>query len=132
MQEEKHSILVIEDDEFMASLLGFMLARQNLQVTRVADGQAALAQLDGDQVPDAVVLDLMLPQVSGMQVLEGMKTRQGWTDTPVLVLSALDTGGEIARAFHAGASDYVTKPFNPEEFMARLMRLLPRLPRQGA
>lgn len=132
MQKEKHSILVIEDDEFMASLLGFMLARQNLQVTRVADGQAALAQLDGDQVPDAVVLDLMLPQVSGMQVLEGMKARQGWTDTPVLVLSALDTGGEIARAFHAGASDYVTKPFNPEEFMARLMRLLPRLPRQGA
>jgi len=132
MQKEKHSILVIEDDEFMASLLGFMLARQNLQVTRVADGQAALAQLDGDQLPDAVVLDLMLPQVSGMQVLEGMKARQGWTDTPVLVLSALDTGGEIARAFHAGASDYVTKPFNPEEFMARLMRLLPRLPRQGA
>lgn len=132
MQKEKHSILVIEDDEFMASLLGFMLARQNLQVTRVADGQAALAQLDGDQVPDAVVMDLMLPQVSGMQVLEGMKARQGWTDTPVLVLSALDTGGEIARAFHAGASDYVTKPFNPEEFMARLMRLLPRLPRQGA
>ena len=132
MQKEKHSILVIEDDEFMASLLGFMLARQNLQVTRVADGQAALAQLDGDQLPDAVVLDLMLPQVSGMQVLEGMKARQGWTDTPVLVLSALDTGGEIARAFHAGASDYVTKPFNPEEFIARLMRLLPRLPRQGA
>lgn len=132
MQKEKHSILVIEDDEFMASLLGFMLARQNLQVTRVADGQAALAQLDGDQLPDAVVLDLMLPQVSGMQVLEGMKARHGWTDTPVLVLSALDTGGEIARAFHAGASDYVTKPFNPEEFMARLMRLLPRLPRQGA
>lgn len=132
MQKEKHSILVIEDDEFMASLLGFMLARQNLQVTRVADGQAALAQLDGDQVPDGVVLDLMLPRVSGMQVLEGMKARQGWTDTPVLVLSALDTGGEIARAFHAGASDYVTKPFNPEEFMARLMRLLPRLPRQGA
>lgn len=132
MQKEKHSILVIEDDEFMASLLGFMLARQNLQVTRVADGQAALAQLDGDQLPDAVVLDLMLPQVSGMQVLEGMKARQGWTDTPVLVLSALDTGGEIARAFHAGASDYVTKPFNPEEFMARLMRLLPSLPRQGA
>lgn len=132
MQEQQHSILVIEDDAFMASLLGFMLARQNLAVTRVADGQAALALLDGDQVPDAVVLDLMLPQVSGMQVLEAMKSRPGWADTPVVVLSALDTGGEIARAFQAGASDYVTKPFNPEEFMARLTRWLPPSPAVGA
>src|SRR5574343_451092 len=114
MQKEKHSILVIEDDAFMASLLGFMLARQNLQVTRVADGQAALALLDGDQVPEA------------------MKSRPGWADTPVVVLSALDTGGEIARAFQAGASDYVTKPFNPEEFMARLTRWLPPSPAVGA
>ncbi len=132
MQQEKHSILVIEDDAFMASLLNFMLARQNLEVSRVADGQAALDWLEAGQVPDAVVLDLMLPQVSGMQVLERMKACPAWADVPVLVLSALDAGAEVARAFQAGASDYVTKPFNPEEFMARLTRLLSRVQQSGA
>lgn len=126
MQEEKYSILIVEDDEFMAGLLDFVLARQNLRVTRVADGQAALALLETGARHDAVVLDMMLPQVSGMQVLERMKALPAWAETPVLVLSALDTGAEIARAFQAGASDYVTKPFNPEEFMARLTRLLPQ------
>lgn len=132
MQQEKHSILVIEDDAFMASLLDFMLARQNLEVSRVADGQAALDCLEAGQLPDAVVLDLMLPQVSGMQVLERMKACPAWADVPVLVLSALDAGAEVARAFQAGASDYVTKPFNPEEFMARLTRLLSRVQQSGA
>ena len=126
MQADSHSILVVEDDEFMAALVRAMLERQQMRVSCVADGRAALERLDEGPVFDAVVLDLMLPQVSGLEVLAQLRQRAGWQDTPVLVLSAVDAGDEIARAFAAGASDYVVKPFNPEEFLARLARLLPR------
>lgn len=126
MQAGSHSILVVEDDEFMAALVRAMLERQQMRVSCVADGRAALDRLDEAPVFDAVVLDLMLPQVSGLEVLAQLRQRAGWQDTPVLVLSAVDAGDEIARAFAAGASDYVVKPFNPEEFLARLARLMPR------
>jgi len=124
MNEKKPSILVIEDDEFTASLLQFVLVRQQMHVTRVADGRAALAWIEEGHACDAVVLDLMLPQISGMQVLMHMQQHPDWSSRPVLVLSAIDAGSEIARAFQAGASDYLTKPFNPEELLARLGRLL--------
>lgn len=124
MSDKATSILIVEDDAFMAALLTFMLERQHMRVHHVADGHAALAWLDSAAPVDAVVLDLMLPQVSGMQVLEQMRASAAWTATPVLVLSAVDAGDEIARAFEAGASDYLSKPFNPEEFWARLRRLL--------
>lgn len=131
MQADSHSILVVEDDEFMAALVRAMLERQQMRVSCVADGRAALERLDEGPVFDAVVLDLMLPQVSGLEVLAQLRQRAGWQDTPVLVLSAVDAGDEIARAFAAGASDYVVKPFNPEEFLARLARLLPRAGQGG-
>lgn len=131
MQADSHSILVVEDDEFMAALVRAMLERQQMRVSCVADGRAALERLDEGPVFDAVVLDLMLPQVSGLEVLAQLRQRAGWQDTPVLVLSAVDAGDEIARAFAAGASDYVVKPFNPEEFLARLARLLPRTGQGG-
>lgn len=118
------SILVIEDDEFMASLAQFVLERQQLQVMRVADGRAAMALIDAGHRCDAVLLDWLLPQISGMEVLTRMKQHPDWASRPVLVLSALDDGAEIARALQAGAADYLTKPFNPEELSARLLRCL--------
>jgi len=120
MQEKQQHILVIEDDDFMGTLLQFVLERQHMQVTRVSDGRSAQAWIDQNPAADAVVLDLMLPQLSGMDVLTHLRQHPAWAHQPVLVLSALDTGGDIARAFQAGASDYLTKPFNPEELMARL------------
>jgi DNA-binding response OmpR family regulator len=124
IQSPNRSILLVEDDAFTASLLRFLLERQQMQVTCVANGQAALDLMAGERTHDLVVLDLMLPQVSGMDVLLHMKRLPGWADVPVLVCSALDAGAEVARAFRAGAADYVTKPFNPEELLARLNRLL--------
>lgn len=132
MSEPSPTILVVEDDAFMASLLRFLLERQHMRVVHVADGNAALALLDSQATFDAVVLDLMLPQVSGLQVLAQMRGRAAWAATPVLVLSAVDAGAEIARAFEAGASDYMSKPFNPEELLARLRRLLAQRPQGGA
>lgn len=118
-------ILVVEDDAFMASLLRFLLERQGVKVFVLSDGRAAVDTLQGDALFDAVLLDLRLPQVSGMEVLAKMRALPAWGRTPVLVLSALDAGAEVAAALDAGANDYMTKPFNPEELLARLRRLLP-------
>lgn len=118
-------ILVVEDDAFTAELLRFLLARQGMQVTVLGDGRAALDALRLEPLVDAVLLDMRLPQISGMAFLEALRQRPDWADTPVLVLSAVDSGTEVAAALDAGAHDYVTKPFDPAELLARLRRLLP-------
>lgn len=124
MHENQPSVWVIEDDEFMASLLRFILERQQMQVTRVADGRSALKLIDEGHACDAVLLDLMLPQTSGMEVLAHMKKHPLWAARPVLVLSALDDAASMARALAAGASAYLTKPFDPEELLTRLRQCL--------
>ncbi len=123
---------IVEDDAFMAALLRFLLERQGVQVTLLADGRSALDCLQGDTPLDAVLLDLRLPQLSGMEVLAQIRQLPHRLATPVLVLSALDTGAEVAAALDAGAGDYLTKPFNPEELLARLRRLLPAAPAAAA
>lgn len=120
------SILLIEDDAFTASLVQFMLERQQMQVTCVADGRKALQLLAETPSFDAVLLDWLMPQVSGMEVLVKFKQSPAWAAIPVVMLSAVDDGQEIARAFKAGASDYLTKPFDPQEMLARLTRLIPQ------
>lgn len=125
-------ILVVEDDTFMASLLRFLLERQGMTVTVLGDGRAAIDRIEslqGNASFDAVLLDLRLPQVSGLEVLTRLRQQPAWLGTSVLVLSALDTGGEVAAALDAGANDYMTKPFNHEELLARLRRLLPAVDR---
>jgi DNA-binding response OmpR family regulator len=124
MHQKTPSVWVIEDDEFMASLLRFILERQQMQVTRVADGRSALKLIDEGHACDVVLLDLMLPQTSGMEVLAHMQKTPLWATKPVLVLSALDDDASMARALAAGSRDYLTKPFDPEELLARLMQCL--------
>lgn len=120
------SILLIEDDAFTASLVRFMLERQQMRVTCIADGGKALQLLTETPSFDAVLLDWLMPQVSGLEVLVQLKQRPAWAGIPVMMLSAVDDGQEIARAFKAGANDYLTKPFDPQEMLARLTRFIPK------
>lgn len=124
-------IAVVEDDPFMTALLRALLERQQMRVHTVPDGRAALDWLQAPPVYDAVVLDWMLPQASGLEVLTQIRQHPQWAQVPVLVLSAVDAGEQIAQAFAAGANDYVTKPFNPQELNARLQRWLPRAGQGG-
>lgn len=121
---KQRKVLIIEADAFMARLLGFVLQRQGAVIEYAQDGSEAMARLDLPCRFDAVLLDLLLPFHSGMEVLARMRVTPGWADVPVLIVSDLDKGEEIARAFRAGADDFVSKPFNPDELLARLARRL--------
>jgi DNA-binding response OmpR family regulator len=115
-------ILVVEDEPRLGDLLRLYLERDGHTVTVVRDGRAAIEVVD--TVPtDLVVLDLMLPGLSGEAVLEAIRLRG---DTPVLIASAKRSDAERISGLRMGADDYVTKPFNPQELTARVAAILRR------
>ncbi|WP_313312730.1 response regulator [Pulveribacter sp.] len=116
-------LLLVEDDATMRSTLQRSLARRGMAVTALGDGRDALAQWRA-QPPDAVVLDLTLPGLDGLQVLQ--QARAGGLRTPVLLLTARGTVGDRVLGLNAGADDYLPKPFDLDELEARLRALLRR------
>jgi two-component system KDP operon response regulator KdpE len=109
-------ILLVEDDRVLLQTLAIGLRAEGHDVLLAADGRTALAALSEDD-PDLVVLDLGLPDVSGMEVLGSLRE---WSNLPVIVLSARADAGDKVGALDAGADDYVTKPFGFEELLARI------------
>jgi DNA-binding response OmpR family regulator len=120
----KPSILIVEDDPFTASLLTFLFKRELFDVQCIPDGQAAMDHLQQAQPVPVVLLDLMLPHVSGMDLLAHIKRLPAWNATRVLVLSAKDQVSDMTSAFALGADDYLVKPFDPQELLARVRRFL--------
>jgi DNA-binding response OmpR family regulator len=115
-------VLVIEDDPVIAHLIEHLLSRKGLVVDVAADGRQA-AQMLTQSPPDAVVLDVMLPFVGGFELVNEMRRRPLWADVPILMLTSKANEEYVVRAFGAGVNDYVTKPFRPEELVARVWRL---------
>jgi len=118
------TVLVVEDDVHIAHVLTFMLERQGYQVIHVADGRAASAHVIGNPAPDLVLLDVMLPYVDGFEIMGLIRAQAGWQDTPVIMLTAKNTERDTVRALDAGANDFIIKPFQPQELLARLRRYL--------
>ncbi|MFW5693090.1 MAG: response regulator transcription factor [Thermoguttaceae bacterium] len=121
MQEKPH-IIVVEDEEHLAKGIQYNLCAEGYRVTTFGDGPAALRFLEarpGDV--DLIVLDLMLPGMSGYAVCEAIRAER---DTPVLILSARTLAEDRARGFDVGANQYLTKPFDLEEFLSRVRNLL--------
>jgi DNA-binding response OmpR family regulator len=118
------SVLVVEDDVHIAHVLVFMLEHQGWRVTHAADGRAAVQHVLAEAAPDLVLLDVMLPYVDGFEILELIRAQAGWQATPVLMLTAKNTERDTVRALDAGASDFIIKPFQPLELLARLRRYL--------
>lgn len=116
-------LLLVEDDPTMQTTLQRALARRGMDVTAVGDGLAALHQWVA-RPPDAVVLDLTLPGLDGLQVLQQARSRG--LHTPVLILTARGTVGDRVLGLNAGADDYLPKPFDLDELEARLRALLRR------
>lgn len=120
---EKQHILVVEDEQHLATGIKYNLDAEGYRVTTVGDGQSALAAFEenaGDI--DLVVLDLMLPGMSGYAVCETLRERD--TTLPVLILSARTLAEDRARGFDVGANQYLTKPFDLDEFLSRVRNLL--------
>ena len=115
-------ILVVDDEPEIRRTLGINLRVRGYDVDLAEDGEAALT-LAARHYPDAVVLDLGLPGIHGVDVIEGLR---GWSRVPIVVLSARDAEGDKVAALDAGADDYVTKPFGMDELLARLRAALRR------
>ena len=110
------TVLVVEDDDALRGALRASLHARRLHVLEAASGEEAL-QIAAREDPDLVLLDLGLPGIDGTQVLRSIRERSA---TPVVVLTVRDTLAEKVVALDAGATDYVTKPFNTEELLARI------------
>lgn len=115
-------ILVVDDEAPIRRALAANLKARDLEVDLAATGEEAL-RLAGAHRPDLVILDLGLPGMSGLDVIAGLR---GWTDVPIIVLSARDGEADKVAALDQGADDYVSKPFGMGELMARLRAALRR------
>ena len=115
-------VLAVDDEPAILRALAANLRARGYQVDLATTGEAAL-ELAARHPPDAVILDLGLPGLSGLEVINGLR---GWSRVPILILSARDAQAEKVAALDAGADDYVTKPFGMDELLARLRAALRR------
>ena len=115
-------ILAVDDEPAILRALSANLRARGYDVHLATTGEEALETVARHK-PDAVILDLGLPGLTGLEVIRGLR---GWTDTPIIILSARDAQAEKVAALDAGADDYVTKPFEMEELFARLRAALRR------
>ncbi|MDB5868512.1 MAG: putative response regulator, CheY [Polaromonas sp.] len=125
-QNPPASVLVAEDDEHISHLLKFMLQREKYTVHMARDGREAKQFIEHNPPPDIVLLDVMLPFFDGFTLIGILRGQPAWQRTPVIMLTAKTQEQDIVRALSAGANDYVMKPFQPAELLARSKRLLVR------
>ena len=121
----QRTALVVEDDPDIGKLLQWVLQREGFVVTLVGDGRRALERIAAGPATSLVVLDLMLPHVSGHELLASLRASAPWRTVPVIMLTAKSQEKDIVKALDAGASDYMLKPFQPAELRARIRRLCP-------
>ncbi len=117
-------ILVIEDDDVISGFLVHLLQQKNFSVRLATDGRQAVEMLDRIAPPDLIIMDVMLPFLNGFELLQRVRKTVTWKDVPVLMLSSKTQETDVIRAMDAGADDYVPKPFNSQELLARINRSL--------
>lgn len=118
-------VLVADDDADILDLVEFRLAQKGYEIVTARDGQEAL-ELTRDRKPDMCVLDVMMPKMNGIEVVQAMRGEDATAAIPVLFLTATVQDRDIARGFEVGGDDYLRKPFNPHELQARVAALLKR------
>ena len=118
-------ILVVEDESALVTLLRYNLEREGFRVAEARDGEEAMLQI-AEQMPDLVILDWMLPLLSGLEVCRQMRRMAETRGVPIIMLTARGEEGDKLRGLDSGADDYVTKPFSPSELVARIRAALRR------
>ena len=122
----KPYVLAVEDEEALATLLQYNLDKEGYRVAVAGDGEEALVMVD-EQAPDLVILDWMLPKVSGVEVCRRLRSRPETRNLPIIMLTARGEESDRIRGLDTGADDYVVKPFSMSELTARIRAVLRRL-----
>jgi two-component system phosphate regulon response regulator PhoB len=125
MNESRPSVLLVEDEPSQREVLSYNLEAEGFRVIPAANGEEALLLVE-EEAPDLVLLDWMLPNVSGIEVCRQLKSRNGTRSLPVIMLSARSEEVDRVRGLETGADDYVVKPYSIVELMARVRALLRR------
>src|SRR3954463_14075798 len=122
----KPNILVAEDESALITLLRYNLEREGYRVLEARDGEEALL-IASEEQPDVVLLDWMLPQLSGIEVCRRLRSRQETRNVPILMLTARGEETDRVRGLDTGADDYITKPFSMTELLARIRAVMRRI-----
>ncbi|MEK6751195.1 MAG: response regulator transcription factor [Chloroflexota bacterium] len=116
-------IMVVDDDSLVTTLLEKLLAIEGYETTAVNDSSKAI-EIAGSVKPDLFLLDLMMPPPDGFKLCRMLRQTVDFVTTPIIIITALDDSDSRAVAFGAGANDYLTKPFHPDELAIRIKELL--------
>ncbi|MFC0632814.1 phosphate regulon transcriptional regulator PhoB [Brevundimonas balnearis] len=119
-------VLVMEDEDALATLLQYNLEKEGYQVVVAGDGEEGLVQVD-ERLPDLILLDWMLPKVSGIEVCRRVRGRPETRNVPIIMLTARGEETDRVRGLDTGADDYLTKPFSMTELIARIRAVLRRI-----
>ncbi len=122
MTEAPKKVLIVEDEQMMLKALEFRLRKDGYTILVASDGKEALQLIDSE-APDAVITDLMLPFINGLEIVSYVK-KEVSKKTGVIVLSKVGLEKTVLEAFDLGADDYIAKPFSPNELSIRIKRLL--------
>jgi DNA-binding response OmpR family regulator len=118
-------VLIIEDDADIRDLVAFKLRQIGYDVRTASDGAQGL-RLAIELPPDVVLLDLMMPKLSGLEVCRELRANEATVNVPIIMLTAKAQEGDVERGFELGATDYVAKPFSPRELVSRVKAVLGR------
>lgn len=125
-KEKPTRVLIVEDETAIVTLLKYNLEKEGFAVIATGDGKEAV-QMVRDQKPDVVVLDWMLPGMTGIEIAKQIRWHDDVKNTPIIMLSARGEEGDRIRGLDSGADDYMVKPFSPPELIARIHALFRRI-----
>ena len=125
----KENILVVEDEEAIQELVRYNLSREGFMVQEAASGEEALERVH-KQAPALILLDLMLPELDGLEVCKRLKMDERTQHIPIIMLTAKSEDADVVTGLELGADDYITKPFSPRVLVARVRALLRRNKRE--
>lgn len=123
-------ILVAEDEKHLRNLLAYKLKNSGYEVKMAGNGEEALKHANKFH-PDLIVLDIMMPIMNGLECLTALKREASLRSIPVVILTAKNLESQVVRGLELGAEDYITKPFSPAEFVARIKAVLKRVKKTG-
>jgi two-component system, OmpR family, phosphate regulon response regulator PhoB len=126
MSAIKPNVLIAEDEDALVTLLRYNLEREGYRVTQAQDGEEALL-VAAEETPDLILLDWMLPQLSGIEVCRRLRARQETRNVPIVMLTARGEETDRIRGLDTGADDYIAKPFSMTELLARLRAVMRRI-----